>query len=514
MSPSGPRGAALQTGALLAVTSLPTPGGPLVFVALVPLFRLLLRGVGARGALCSGALAGTLHSAAGFGWVLLADPAGGAPAWVAFLVALPLLAAELGGWALGVSLLARRSRRLALAAAPGSWVALEYARAQEWGLGVPWNHLGYALGDWPALVQAAGYTGVHGLSFWIVSVNALVAALPRLGPGWRALLASLLAVPLLPGAALLADAQPRDALRVVAVQPDLREDARRDAGRFAENVGLLHAASRRALAVPAQLVVWPESAYQRVLGARGDAFLAALAHDFGAPLVTGVWSAEGPGGARVRNAAVLALPDGRTPLVAEKQHPVPVYEREPGGPLARWLARRDLWPGRFAAGRARPPFLLPRAGAPAVSVGVLVCVDASYPEVARRLRGAGARLLLAISNEAGTGRWSADLHARVTRLRAVEARAPIVRVASRGPSLWIDERGRIVAALPAGRAGSAGHALALAGPPAPFVGVGDARVAAAAALSAAVAGGLAFTPGRACRAPAPGQPPGTRGTIP
>ena len=303
----------------------------------------------------------------------------------------------------------------------------------------------------------------------------------------RAALAAAACVPLAPALGLLAAPPAGDALRVVAVQPHLSEAERRDPRRFHANLGVLHAGSRRALSEPADLVVWPESAYQRPLGDGGDAFLGALAHDLGTPLLTGVWMAPEPGRAGWRNAAVLALPDGVTLPAAEKEHPVPVYERRPDGAAARALAAAGLWSGRFEPGRPAAPVRLPLASGGSVSVGVLVCIDASYPEIARRLRARGARLLVAIANEAGTGRWSAELHARATRLRAVENRVPIVRVANTGPSLWIDDRGRDAAALPAGRAAAGASALALAGPPPPFVSLGDAPLAAGAALSALAA---------------------------
>jgi apolipoprotein N-acyltransferase len=165
-------------------------------------------------------------------------------------------------------------------------------------------------------------------------------------------------------------------------------------------------------------------------------------------------------------------------------HPVPVYERAPDGPIARLLARAGLWSGRFARGRALEPLLLPRRGEPPTPIGVLGCIDASHPEVARNLRRAGARLLVSIANEAGTGAWSAALHARVARLRAIENRIPVVRVANTGPTLWIDARGRVVAELAAGEAASAAHSLVLAGVAPPRLGFGDGAVVASCLLSA------------------------------
>jgi apolipoprotein N-acyltransferase len=124
----------------------------------------------------------------GFGWVPQATSSGLA----AYLLALPLLAAVFGGFAALVAALGRRSPRLALAAAPGLWVALEYARSQEWVLSVPWAHLGYGLAEWPVLVQGASCFGLYGLSFWIVATNAGWLLLPRLPARLRAAAALVL----------------------------------------------------------------------------------------------------------------------------------------------------------------------------------------------------------------------------------------------------------------------------------------------------------------------------------
>jgi apolipoprotein N-acyltransferase len=225
--------------------------------------------------------------------------------------------------------------------------------------------------------------------------------------------------------------------------------------------------------------------------ARGDAFLAVLSRDLETPILTGVWSAP-EGGRLWRNAAVLASGDGTVRPVAEKVHPVPVYERAADGPVSRWLAGHGLWTGAFEPGRPSAPATLRLADGGAVPIGVLVCIDSSYPEVARDLRRAGARLFLSIANESQTGAWSAALHARATRLRAVENRAPLVRVSNDGTSLWIDDRGRVAASLPAGEATSGAHALALAGAAPPVVNVDDAHVAGLSAASAAAAGLLAL----------------------
>jgi apolipoprotein N-acyltransferase len=478
--------AALLSGALLAGASAPVPLGPLAFVGLVPLLRELIRGPSHVRALRDGLLAGLVFFGLAFGWAFQSRVGGGLALPLAYALAIPLLATSLAAFALAVAWLARRSPLLALAAAPGLWVGIEFVRAQEWLLAVPWNQLGYALADTPFLAQGASLAGLYGLSAWVVAVNAGLVAAPRLAPRARLALAAL-ALPLALGlGAFGGDPPASERLRVAAVQPALDEGERHVPARLAENLGRLLELSEPLLDERADLIAWPESAWERALGARGDAFLAAIAHDFETPLVTGVWQRPAHAEGSWRNAAVLATADGRTPIVAEKVHPVPVYERAPDGPFARTLARAGLWSGRFGRGSPPAPLVLARNGAAPAALGVLVGIDASHPALARALRLAGARLLVAIANEAGSGAWSAAVHARVVRLRAIENRMPVVRVANTGPTLWIDARGRVAAELEAGAKASAVHALALAGPLSPFARIGDGAVVTA-LLSSALA---------------------------
>ena len=492
--------AALLSGALLAAASLPSPLGPLAFVGLAPLLRALVAAPPLRQALWAGCLTGLVCFGVGFGWVLGSEVGGGLSPWLVYALAVPALSLGTGLFAACVAWIARRSPALALAAAPGLWVAIEFARAQDWLLAVPWNHLGYAIADRPLLVQGASVFGLYGLSAWIVAVNAGLVGIRRLPAAARLGLAAALAAPLALGLPLLGADDPAagaDRLRVGAVQPAIQEGRRHVPARHQENLRQLLDLSEPFVSERADLVVWPESAWERTLGASGDAFLAAIAHHLATPLVTGAWRAPTSARPGWRNTAVLATSDGRTRVVAEKVYPVQLYERAPAGPAARLLARAGLWSGRFAPGHASEPLVLQRAGGAPVRIGVLVCIDASHPEVARASRAAGAQLLLAISNEAGSGAWSAALHARAARVRAVENRVPVVRVANTGPTLWIDARGRVLAELAPGEAASAVHAVALAEAPLARPRPGDRSVAASCFLSALAMAAARFA--RACR---------------
>ncbi len=80
-----------------------------------------------------------------------------------------------GLFGLGVMLVRRAtaSTSLALVAAPLFWAALELAAARI--TCVPWDQLGYSQVDNALVNQLAPWTGVYGISFVLVAVNALIA---------------------------------------------------------------------------------------------------------------------------------------------------------------------------------------------------------------------------------------------------------------------------------------------------------------------------------------------------
>jgi len=86
-----------------------------------------------------------------------------------------VLGTYFGLFGLGVVLVRRAtgSTRLALAFAPVLWAALELAAARI--TSVPWDQLGYSQVDNALVNQLAPWTGVYGISFVLVGVNALLA---------------------------------------------------------------------------------------------------------------------------------------------------------------------------------------------------------------------------------------------------------------------------------------------------------------------------------------------------
>jgi apolipoprotein N-acyltransferase len=475
-SPRALYGGALASAALLALVTTPCGLGWLAYVALVP----LLLGVEAAPRPAHGALAGWLLGigvfGAGLGWVPLAGIGGAGLAVAAGYLA--VLAGSLACVTGALAWLRSRDRALWLAAAPLLWIAAEYARSRG-SLGYPWQHLGYALVEHPALLSLAALGGVHALSLWIASVSAALVAMRRTPVRALALVALLIGAP----PALLGRGHASgELLRVAGVQPNVLEIGRTRDDVFRGNLTRLVALTSSTLPGEPDLIVWPESAYERALGGAADPLLGAIARHHGAPLLVGLWRVAPGAAPALYNSAMLVEGEREPRPAGDKVHPVPFFEAAPRGAIETWLAGAVAWPGGFQRGERSGLVWLERSGAAPLGVGVLICLDSSYPGLASELRRRGASVLVEISNESPTGPWSAVQHAHVSRLRAVESGLPLVRVSNTGPTEWIDPRGQVVHRLAGGLEAAATRALPLPASVPLYVRLGDGPVFIAAML--------------------------------
>ncbi len=378
------------------------------------------------------------------------------------LVTLLMAAPYYAAFALAYGPLAR-GRASAPLLAGAAWAAAELARGRllngtlAYVGNSPWATFGYSqIGILPVM-QIASITGVYGISFVLVCVNAavagaVVAAVERRRldrDAWSALAvaaATAGAVTVFGFIVIGADdAGPRDAARVpvAIVQGNLGAAARWGSEGPARTLDtylrLTHDAFDRG--APA-IVFWPEAAltffleqddlYRQALGAalRGE----------DAELVLGAPRAMGADGAGpYTNSVYLVARDGTLTARYDKEYLLPFMEYFP---LRVELARRRFGRIRqFDPGAPTPP-LATRAGA----AGVLVCNEGLLPHVAGRRVAEGAVYLVNPSNDswvpnAGFGRQQLDIVA----LRAVEQRMYVLRVSDSGPSAVIDPLGRMVA---------------------------------------------------------------------
>lgn len=455
-------GATALSGALYGLAFPPASLRPLAFVCLVP-FLVAVRRVGPRGALVLGFLWAELAS------VFVADAL---PWAVSSYFLQPVLVSWLfaafvwgGTGSLYSMAFSAAYRALAVRAVPllpllaaAAWVASELARGRlltgsGFFVGNPWALIAYSqAGDGP-LVQVASATGVYGVSFVLVAVNAALAELVLRGrtrPVRNA--AAELAVALVPALAAWAwgwnvlrgadRAEPgAPSVRVAVVQANLDVGGRFDPSLYARHLDEYLGLTLQAIeAGRPEIVFWPEGALTFHL-ADEPAFRRSIAQvlaEGGAELVTGGPRTEGDDAPVSFNSVFALDPSGEIRGHYDKRYLVPFAEHAPLAGLD--FARREFGGIRsFAPGGPTPP--LPTRAGPA---GILVCNEAMYPEVAAARVREGAAILVNPSNDSWIAkpRW-ARMMFDLVRLRAVEERRWLVRASTSGPSAIVDPWGRV-----------------------------------------------------------------------
>ena len=338
--------------------------------------------------------------------------------------------------------------------AAAAWVGAELARV-ELLTGCPWALIGYSqIGVLP-LMQIADLTGVYGMSFVLVAVNAALAELwlaraagrehLRRALGGLGLAGAALAAVLVYGAfrlhdpALAPDAPP---VRVGVVQGNLDIGQQWREEFYGRNLDAYLRLTRELLAdaAPPAVVFWPENALTFFLPnePRYREAIGRVLAPSGAQLVTGGprWT-EGDD-LVFYSSAFLVSPQGDILATYDKQRLLPFGEYFPFASLD-FLRRRFARVREFTPGLPGPP--LPTAIG---SAGVTICNEAMFPGSAAERVRAGALYLVDPANDTWlTPKFSAQQFDIVT-LRAVEERRYLVRASTSGPSAIVDPFGRVV----------------------------------------------------------------------
>ncbi|HEY0309041.1 MAG TPA: apolipoprotein N-acyltransferase [Acidobacteriaceae bacterium] len=355
----------------------------------------------------------------------------------------------------------------ALVVAPFLWVAVELARARITGF--PWDLLGTAQVDNFLLTQLAPWTGVYGLSFVIVLVNALIAGCWVLRG--RVIRLQVLGVGLLLAAFIVLGGLHVHRFMPLAADPDqsatlLQENLEVGAqagglavqssfanvdAMYAEFVRLsLHpvdplAARREAgLIGPAQLVVWPESpAPFETPEPRFDANMTKLAQSAQAPVIAGtIGVVPDPGRMRnfkVYNSAAFFNADGSAAGRYDKVHLVPWGEYVPYKQLFFFASNLTQGVGDFDRGGQRNVF---RSGGHVF--GTFICYESVFPSEIRQFVLNGAEVLVNISNDGWYGDTAAPWqHMNMVRMRAIENHRWVLRSTNTGITAAIDPYGRV-----------------------------------------------------------------------
>lgn len=479
-----PRRAIAGIAGLIAALALqPLDLWPAFFVAF-PLLVLLLDGTGdatrpRRADLAAAAGIGWFfgfgYFLAGLWWLGAAFLAGGDQfIWLMPLgvVGLPAFLALFPAFGMMVArLLWSRSAARVLALAFGLSLS-EWVRSWIF-TGFPWNGFGQAFANELVLVQIVSVIGTETLGVVAIAVAALpalaIAARSRAGRVWPlAVIGLVLAAATAFGMMRLQASGgvavdfrtmpfvPNVKLRIM--QPNVAQDAKnatRDGMKELESFLALSDSAKGPHAsgiADVTHLIWPEAPFAFVLERKPQAIRAI--RDYlppGTVLVTGAVRAEPESPERYRFFNSIHVID-RNGFIGtyDKVHLVPFGEYLPFEQVLRAIGLKQFVNviGGFTASPARRPLAIP--GLPPVVP--TICFENIFP---RDLAGSvdGEGVFMNVTNDAWFGYTPGPYqHLAQARLRSVEFGQPMVRAANSGISAVFDAYGRVIAALPLGRA--------------------------------------------------------------
>lgn len=336
---------------------------------------------------------------------------------------------------------------------PPLWVALEYLRGLLF-TGFPWAIIGYSQQNFSLAIQSSDVTGVYGVSLMLVAVNCAIAgiiATPKSRLAWLGVAATIMISITHFGYGVWREAQPLDQrteqLRVALIQGNIDQAQKWAPDNQQSSIDRYQNLSVQALEHQPDLVIWPEAATPFFLQDQTE--LAAQVKQFptrlNASLLVGspAYRQLSSGEYQYYNSAFLLSSEGEELGRSDKIHLVPFGEYVPLGRLLSFIDKLVVGVGDFSPGKVQP---LPLNGH---HLGVLICYEAIFPQLAREYVRQGSSLLVNLTNDAWFGHSSAPYqHLAMTRFRAIENRIWIARAANTGISALISPSGKVTLSGP------------------------------------------------------------------
>lgn len=331
---------------------------------------------------------------------------------------------------------------------PVLWVALEFLRGIVL-TGFPWALLGYSQQNFSAVIQSADVTGVYGVSFLLVAVNCALAWLitePRKKLVWLGVGIILLMTLTHVGYGLWKNTQPleqrAEQLRVSLIQGNIEQALKWLPENRQNSIDVYQQLSVQAKQQASDLLIWPEAATPFFFqdDSASTQRVRELPVALKVPLLLGSPAYEPlPGGQyKYFNSAFLLSATGSELGRSDKIHLVPFGEYVPFGRLLTFINKLVVGVGDFSPGEIKP------LGLNGDKIGVLICYEAIFPQLARNYVRQGSDLLVNLTNDAWFGESSAPYqHLAMARFRAIENRIWMARAANTGISALISPTGRI-----------------------------------------------------------------------
>lgn len=434
------------------------------WIVFIPLFSAI-QSESIKNAFWLGWIAGVIHFLGTLYWVTVTMVLYGSLSEFLSVLVLILMAVYLalymGTFCMLIRFLQDRTVLPVIVTAPVLWVGLEYLRSFFF-LGFPWNSLGYSQFLTPYVTQIADITGVYGVSFLIVLVNAciytvLFTTTPRIMK-IQTVVATLCCVGFCAGYSLFilssADGSTTtttpsetssNTLRVAVVQGNIDQGIKWEREHRQQIFNIHARLSEDTLDKQPDMIVWPETAvpFAFQYDQANKQKLIDLVQNLNTYLLFGgmdLIPAPLPQRYHALNSAFLLSPKGETLAKYDKIHLVPFGEYVPFQKILFFVEKITK-----AIGRVRPGKTYQIMHLDQTPFSTVICFEIIFPNLVRKFVDRGARFLVTITNDAWFARTAASYqHFAMVTFRAIENRVAIARSANTGISGFIDPYGRII----------------------------------------------------------------------
>ena len=439
---------ATSVGLILAFP--PSPVGIIAIVVLVPFF-FYLRGKSFLDACRGGYVVGFLWAAGTVYWIGWATVIG----LIGVLIIMPLFIAlfsviHVWFWKIWGS--------KSLFLMPFTWSGMEILTSLS-PLAFPWNSLAYTQSYTPVMIQYISYTGMYGVTIWVVLINVLVFFLIINYKDKKLLKIIVISILLLIisvwgyGKWMISRGLPSEnKVRIALVQGNIDPYKKWTPTFIDSNFVIYSELTRQAYERNPDLIVWPETATACYLLHKTQYFrlVRTMVDSMQIPLLTGSHDYMRIDSKTVNmyNSALLISPNLVKVQKYSKMRLVPFSERVPFAeelPLLYRMSRKlDLDIGDYSKGDSVVVFNIHSDQGEDLRFSVVICYESVFPDLVRKFTKRGAQFLVVITNDGWFGRTSGPFqHAQIAVLRAIENRVWIARCANTGISEFIDPLGKI-----------------------------------------------------------------------
>ena len=468
-------GLSFLTILLLCLSFPPADLGFLAWIALIPWFILIV--TEERYVYFNALFIGTVFIFIQLSWLRHVT-------YIAWILLSLYCAAYFLGFAFCTRFIISRLRLPLVIIAPCVWATLEFIRSFFLS-GFPWFFIGHTQYQFLPIIQVSDITGVYGVSFIIIMVNAGIADLILYIAARRDTINSpylyrfpgrkfaffglacilpfvLLAIILSYGVYWLSHYKPKEGPTVCMVQGNIPQDMKFESNEEDE-INILKQYTDLSMSVkgtPIDLLVWPETMVPGLLnidpeltGRKIDVLSQLtpiqLSQELNTNLLLGGIALTLAGDEQIYfNSAYYYNREGKSDGCYDKIHLVPFGEFTPLKNYFPFLTKLVPYKIGLTHGRHRTLFRLDTLQHESFDFGTSICYEDTVPSLIRKFKKDGADFMLNITND-GWFRDSAELdqHLAIMVFRAVENRFCMARAANTGISSFVGPDGAIYAKL-------------------------------------------------------------------